>query len=84
MPTGKDIENVTVKLVGVIGTLDIPFPLPYPHACIHPKSQLVCPLKAGKMQHFRLQLPVREEYPSVCKILLFRNFSDQTIGLINR
>jgi len=63
--TSKDIKTVIVKLNGVIGGIPLPFPIPDPHACTNPTSQLKCPLKAGIKQHFHLQMPVKEEYPSL-------------------
>lgn len=63
---GNDVKSVKVALIGVIGGVPIPFPVPHPEACSYPPSKLVCPLKANEKQKFHMALPVRKEYPAVC------------------
>lgn len=62
-----EMNNITVKVFGVIENIPVPYPIPHSNACI--KSGLECPLEKGVPATYTQTFPVPKVFPSIFLII---------------
>ncbi|GAB1863134.1 NPC intracellular cholesterol transporter 2 homolog a-like [Camponotus japonicus] len=61
----KDINQVDVRVYGVLLDIPVPFPLDNPNACTDSHDGLKCPLQKDQEYNYTTSLFVQKIYPSV-------------------
>ncbi|KAK9497097.1 hypothetical protein O3M35_004474 [Rhynocoris fuscipes] len=78
--TKKEIEQINVRVHGIIAGIPVPFKVPQPDACHN--SGLICPLPENYNETYTATLPILNKYPKIAVTVLWELLNENQEKII--